>query len=312
MNKFTIANPATEIVSRREERRERRVHQTHTSEQSDAASLLGPLEKLSGRVSVSLRNSKTLALGVLRLTLLLCPLGMIACEPPPISELSAEAGIQRIRERHTDSSWDRVITEVNEYRSRYPYTQYANEAELLQADAYFQASRYPEAVVAYEDFLRKQPNHTNSDMAAFRVGRSYDLQSPDTVDREQESSQKAVEKYSNFLERYPQSKLQPEAKERLASLRRKIADHYVFVARFYWKKDLYQGSLSRYLKILQEFPMYEDLKSEAMERASVAYLKLAEELEKDPKSDMAVYFIGQTPSDLRRKSEEVAKGNVKR
>ena len=40
-------HPATEIVSRREERGERRVHETYTSELSDAAT---PKE-LSGRVS---------------------------------------------------------------------------------------------------------------------------------------------------------------------------------------------------------------------------------------------------------------------
>jgi outer membrane protein assembly factor BamD len=230
---------------------------------------------------------------------------LMACEPPPISELSAEMGIQRIRTRHQDKSWETVLTEVNEYRSRYPYTQYASEAELLQADAYFQASRYPEAVVAYEDFLRKQPKHTHSDLAAFRIGRSYDLQSPSTSDREQESSLKALEKYGAFLEHYPKSKIVGEVKERVGVLRRKVADHSIFVARFYWKKDHYQAALNRYLKIIEEFPMYEDLKSEAKERASLSYLALAMQLEKDPKSDLAVQFVGQTPAELRAKGEKI-------
>ena len=50
------ANPATEIISRREERSERRVHQTYTSEQSDAATK----KELSGRVSkTSLSGNST-------------------------------------------------------------------------------------------------------------------------------------------------------------------------------------------------------------------------------------------------------------
>jgi outer membrane protein assembly factor BamD len=255
----------------------------------------------SGVFSLNALSSSVLLLGVFALAFL------IGCEPPPISELSAENGIQRIRERHVDESWDKVITDVNEFRSRYPYTQYAAEAELMQADAFFQASRYPEAIVAYEDFLRKQPSHSNADLAAFRVGRSYDLQSPDTIDREQESSLKAIEKYQSFLERYPTSALKDQAKDQLALLRRKVAEHYVFVARFYWKKSLYQGSLSRYLRILEEFPMYADLRTEAKERAAECYLRLAQELEKDPKSDLAVYFLGSSPQDLRKKSEEISK-----
>ena len=191
-----------------------------------------------------------------------------ACEPPPISELSPEDGIQRIRANHTDVNWDKVITEVNEYRSRYPYTQYAAEAELLQADAYFQASRYPETIVAYEDFLRKQPSHGNADLAYFRIARSYDLQSPETIDREQANSLKALEKYGTFLERFAKSPIVPQAQDRVSVLRRKVADHYVFVARFYWKKDLFEGALSRYSALIKQFPMYPDILAEAKEKSA--------------------------------------------
>jgi outer membrane protein assembly factor BamD len=232
------------------------------------------------------------------------------CEPPPISDLSAEQGIQRIRERHSDESWDRVISDVNEFRSRYPYTQFAAEAELFQADAYFQTNRYPEAVVGYEDFLRKQPTHKEADFAHFRIARSYDLQAPEEIDREQENSFKAIEKYGQYLERYPNSRFVGEAKERVSVLRRRTADHSAFVARFYWKKDLYQGALTRYLQLLREYPMYADLKKEATERAAGAYEQLAKELEKDPKSDMSLYFKGETPQTLREKAVLVASGKT--
>jgi len=227
------------------------------------------------------------------------------CEPPAISELSAEQGIARIRERHADAGWEKVVSDVNEFRSRYPYTQYASEAELLQADAYFQSSRYPEAVVAYEDFLRKQPTHGNADLAYFRVGRSYDLQSPEEVDREQANSLKAIEKYAMFLERFSSSQLTPEAKQRIEALRRRVAEHYAFIAHFYWKKDLYQGALTRYLAILRDYGTYEDLRAVAQERAARCYEELASELEKDPKSDMSVYFKNETPASLREKAKSI-------
>ena len=237
---------------------------------------------------------------------------LTSCEPPPISDLSAEQGIQRIRERHGDSGWDKVVSDVNEFRSRYPYTQFASEAELLQADAYFQSSRYPEAIVAYEDFLRKQPSHGNADLAFFRIGRSYDLQSPEATDREQANSLKAIEKYSTFLERFGSSKLTPEAKERIAVLRRRVADHYAFIARFYWKKDLWQGALTRYLVLMKDYAAFDDLNKEARERAAICYEKLAQELEVDPKSDMSLYFKEQTPAGLRKKAQELASVEIKK
>ena len=223
----------------------------------------------------------------------------VGCEPPPISELSADQGIQRIRERHGEAGWDKVVSDVNEFRSRFPYTQFAAEAELLQADAYFQSDRYPEAVVAYEDFLRKQPSHGNADLAYFRVARSYDLQSPEEIDREQANALKAIEKYGLFLERFQGSPLGSEAKARVTALRRRAADHYAFIARFYWKKDLYQGALTRYLAILRDYAVYDDLRAEASTRAARCYDELASELEADPKSDMSLYFKNETPASLR-------------
>jgi outer membrane protein assembly factor BamD len=243
-------------------------------------------------------------LRALSLVFFLCT-ALIACEEKPISQLTPEEGITRIRESHQESSWDRVVQQVNEYRSRYPYTLFAAEAELLQADSYFQSARYAEAIVVYEEFLKKNPAHKEAPLASFRVAKSYDNQSPEEIDREQAFSEKAIERYNAFLELFAQTKFAPEAKERILTLRRRMADHYAFVARFYWKKELYQGAVHRYLKILEEYPLFDDLKKEAQTRAAEGYRELAKILEKDPASDKVVYFRNSSPADLRKKADEL-------
>lgn len=234
-------------------------------------------------------------------------LALSACEPPSISMLSPEEGMQRIRNSHSEENWDFVVSEVNEYRSRYPYSQYAAEAELLQADAYFQSMRLPEAIAAYEEFLKRNPNHAQAPLAAFRIARCYDKQSPEEVDREQVFALRALERYSSFLERYPTAADAAQAKERIQTLRRRLADHTAFVARFYWKRGQYQGALTRYLEVLEDFPFYEDLRKEAGERAAESYRELAKALERDPKSDATLFYSRFTPGDLRKKADEVAK-----
>lgn len=240
-------------------------------------------------------------------TILLWAIGalMVACEPPPISSLSAEEGIARIRENHTEEHYDLVTSEVTEYRSRYPYSKFAAEAELLQADAFFQLERYPEAITTYDGFLAKFPKHEKASLALFRVGLSLDRQSPEAVNREQRYSERALESYANYLEKYPQGPEANEARERIKVLRERVAGHYLFIARFYWKKDIYNAALSRYTEILRRYPMYEDMRKEALERIAQAYTKLARELERDPKSDRLLVFKGETPETLRRKADEV-------
>lgn len=227
---------------------------------------------------------------------------LAACEPPPISQLPAESGIARIRENHADERWDLTISEVDEFRSRYPYSQYAAEAELLQADAFFQSGRYPEAIGTYDSFVSKFPRHPQAGFALFRSALSIDRQSPEQIDREQIYSQRAIDTYGRFLEKHPNDENRETAKQRIKELRRRVAEHYLFIARFYWKKDMYHSALSRYLEIISEYPMFPDLREEAIERASEAYEELATRLEKNPDSDQFRYFKDQSPESLRQQA----------
>jgi outer membrane protein assembly factor BamD len=228
-----------------------------------------------------------------------------ACDIKPISELSAEDGIIRLRSLHRDESWERLVQEVNEYRSRFPYSQYATEAELLQGDAYFKTSRFPEAIANYEDFLRRNPSHQQADLALFRVAKAYDLQCPEDAEREQATAKRAIEKYQELQDKFARSSFVPEAVERSSVLRKRLADHHLFVANFYWKKSLYHAALTRYLFVIDNFSEQKEAQLIALSRASESYLRLAELLEKNPNSDSVSYFRSQTPLQLKEKSVQL-------
>lgn len=230
-----------------------------------------------------------------------------ACEPPRISELSAEEGITRIKETHQDERWDLVIAEVDEYRSRYPYSKFAAEAELLQADSFYQSGRYPEAIATYDAFLAKYPKHPEAAFALYRSALCIDQQSPEASDREQQFAQRALETYSEFIEDFPDHEKVALAKERVSVLRKRIAGQTLFIARFYWKKDLYPSALTRYLEILERFPMYPEMRKEALERIAKAYAEIAKGLESEPGSDKWEIYRDETPESLRQKSADYAR-----
>ncbi|MBM3382333.1 MAG: outer membrane protein assembly factor BamD [Betaproteobacteria bacterium] len=229
----------------------------------------------------------------------------VSCEIKPISELSPEDGIVRLRGLHKDESWERLIQEVNEYRSRFPYSQYASEAELLQGDAFFRTKRFPEAISNYEDFVRRNPSHPQADFALFRVAKSFDLQCPEDEQREQATTQRALDKYAELKRRFPRSQHIAESNDRSAVLRKRLADHHIFVANFYWKKSLFHAALNRYLYVVDTFDEQKDLQVLALQRASESYLWLAKELERNPKSDAVSFYTSQTPDQLKQKSAEL-------
>lgn len=234
-------------------------------------------------------------------------IGAISCKTTPISEMSQDDGISRIREVFKDENWSDVISAVDEYKARYPYSKNNPEAELMQANAYYLSGKLPEAVAAYEDFARKNPINSNVPFAYYRIAKSHDAQAPEEVDREQASAKKAITRYQYYVKNYPNTEHVAEAKERITVLTRRLAEHETFVARFYWKKDLYSGALTRYLGIIKNYSEYNDLKKEAIERAAVCYKELADILEDDPESDKYFVFKASKPEDLRKKAEELKK-----
>ena len=159
-------------------------------------------------------------------------------------------------------------------------------------------------ISSYEEFLQKNRTHPKLALASFRVAKSYDFQSSESPDREQDVTQKALLKYNEYLANFPKGDDITEAKERLLTLRRRVADHDLFIARFYWKRELWHAALGRYLDLRNS--EYKDIRDEATQRAKEAYLELAAILEKDPKSDAVIWYKKSTPADLRKASEEVS------
>jgi outer membrane protein assembly factor BamD len=232
-------------------------------------------------------------------------LGIVSCRSTPISELSQDDGIARIRNEFNDKNWSDVIANVDEYKARYPYSKNNPEADLMQANAYYLSGKFPEAIAAYEDFARKNPIDKNVSFAYYRIANSYDSQASEEIDREQASAKKAISRYQYYVKTYPSGEYNAESNERIKILTRRLAEQELFVARFYWRKDLYSASLSRYLGILKNYSQYDDLKEEAKKRAAVCYEELADILEDDPESDKFYVFKGAKPEDLRKKAQEI-------
>ncbi len=231
-------------------------------------------------------------------------LNFTSCKTIPISDLSQDDGITRIKKSYEKKEWADVITDVDEYKTRYPYSKFIQEADLMQADSYYQSNHYPEAISAYEDFIRKNPTNSNTALAYYRIGKAYDFQAPDNIDRDQGNAHKALDKFNYFIQNFHTAEWMEDAKQRKEILTRRIADYNSFVAEFYWKKDLYAAALTRYLVILNTYSEYDDLTKTAKLRAHKCYLELAKMLEEKPDSDEYVYFKDETPDSLRKKAEE--------
>ncbi len=227
------------------------------------------------------------------------------CQTAPISDLTADDGINRIQKNYEAKEWLKVASEVDEYKIRYPYSPFIQRAEIMQADAYFQSKHYTEAELAYEDFVKKYPSHSLIPLAYYRMGKSFDVQAPEEYDREQDDSLKAIEKYKILLEKYPNTEFTKDSMERLQILKKRIAQQELFVAEFYWNQKKYASALTRYLRLIDNYPDENELLKIAKNKASQCYLKLAIILEKEVSSDKNIYFKNNSVDELRKKAKEI-------
>jgi len=140
-------------------------------------------------------------------------------------------------------------------KERYPYSRYASLAELKLADAYFRNERYPEAITAYDDFARLHPKNEAIPYVLHQTGECYYRQLL-TIDRDQTVTHQAILAFERLLKSQPNSPYEEDARKKIRSCRQRLAEHEVYVARFYYKSNHYRAALVRFQKLLNG---YEDV-----------------------------------------------------
>src|SRR6476469_5787081 len=95
-----------------------------------------------------------------------------ACVEKDVDPNDPAAAFAKARESYDDEMYEISIQRLGEFKSRFPYSKHAPEAELMVANAHYQLGHFSEAASAYEQFAKLHPRHEQADYAQFRVGES--------------------------------------------------------------------------------------------------------------------------------------------
>ena len=117
----------------------------------------------------------------------------------------------------------------------------AVKAELAIADLHFEKSEWDQARFAYEDFVRMHPRHPDIDYVTYRVGETLYRKSPRAAGRDQTWARQAVNTWSGFDDRFPESEHRDAVLEKLEECRDRLALKELQVARFYERRCLAAG-----------------------------------------------------------------------
>lgn len=205
-------------------------------------------------------------------------------EGEPNSE--AEAVYRDAVKTLESGSYEDSIKSFHALKLHYPYaTRWAQLSDLRIADAYRESGEYAQAAVAYQNFLRTYPAHPEVPYATYQAANCYYEMMPSDIfilpdpwQRDRKSTAQAETAFKVYLRRFPDDENVPKAKEQFAEVRRRLANHELYVAEYNFKAKAYKGTVRRLTGLFESYP-----EAEIIPKAHIllahAYLEL-----KDPVS----------------------------
>lgn len=145
-------------------------------------------------------------------------------------------------------------------KARFPYSKFAALSDLRIADTHFERQSYVEAIDAYRNFLKYHPTHSEAPYAMFRIAEAYQAQMPGdffflppSAEKDQATTKLAISAYRDMLARYPTSEYAEKAQTKLNECRKRLGEHEMYVARFYYKREKWVASALRAEGVLRDY-----------------------------------------------------------
>jgi outer membrane protein assembly factor BamD len=203
------------------------------------------------------------------------------------------------------ASYDRgdyldAIPDFKSYIEQYPGTDRTDDALYDLGECYLQEKDYGLASGQFDRLLRDFPTSPLQADALFELARCDDLQSRG-AQYDQSETQRALGRYNQFLDQYPEHPRASDARARLAVLRDRLAEKRFGVARLYWKLRQFDPAAFTLRGLLTEYP--------DSRWASEATLLLADVLVRQGKQGEAVETLKKLlasgpESGLKRRADE--------
>lgn len=192
----------------------------------------------------------------------------------------AEANLRAGNEALEGSDFVQAEKYFEFVRTKFPFLEAATEAELRLADLEFQREAYSAARDRYQSFVKLHPSHPKVDYAAFRAALTHVREMPNDLfflppaeEKDQADVRSALQALNDFLRQFPASQFRKEAEAHLADVRNRLADHELYAARFYARRERWPAVVLRLEGLLERYPGTR-VEEEAFFSLHDAYVKL--------------------------------------
>jgi outer membrane protein assembly factor BamD len=199
--------------------------------------------------------------------ILLCVLALaVGCTNKKVSNPLANVGskqpdkvlFDRAMDAMKHNRFDVARITLQTMINTYPDSEYIARAKLAVADSWYAeggGTAQSQAEIEYKDFITFFPNMPEAAEAQLKIANIH-YQQMEKPDRDYTHAMRAEDEYRQLIMQFPDSKLVPEAKQRLLEVQEVLAEREFRVGRFYYLRESYPASIARLRSVVDRYPLY--------------------------------------------------------
>ena len=174
-----------------------------------------------------------------------------------VSQLYAKA-----KEEMEATNYEKATEYLEKLQSRFPYGTYAQQAQLDLIYVYYKNEDAASAIAAADRFIKYHPNSAAVDYAYYMKGLANfigetgvisSMVRKDQSERDPKTEIDSFEAFKSLVERFPNSRYAPDARQRMQYLANTLAMHEIHVADYYYRRGAYVAAINRAQEVLKKF-----------------------------------------------------------
>jgi len=171
-----------------------------------------------------------------------------------VPDKSAQALFVDARSALDSGLYQKAIQILGAIDSRFPFGPISHQVQLDLIYAYYKSGDAAQGIALTDRFLRLNPNNSNIDYvyymrALINISTEdnlfQDFAGIERSDRDPTASRSAFTDFKRIITEFPESKYAADSRKRMISIRSRLAQYEISVAKFYLERDAYASAANR-------------------------------------------------------------------